>query len=403
MRAVSVLVLGISLVLNAVLACAAESWNTTLGPSKHLPALFLAVDKEIQRAYFVRTTTAPRLDTEKLRCTTGQRDGDKLRRGDLKTPEGIYFIEEKISSGLDFTLYGNTAFPLNYPNPIDRIRGKTGSGIWVHGRGTPLDPKLTRGCVAMPNPVVDTLDQHITLHQTPVLIAQQLTWTNATLPASEDIARKTWSWVIAHEQAADRLFSLYDPEYMAKSTGMPFAQFMQHQKNKYLSQTWQDVRISPIHILHGPGYVVSFFTQKIHTATTSIKGWRRLYWVQRDEQWKIAGEEWVAPHPVPHEDYVRTVEHEIQEALRKEHLGARRAEPGPMPSNSTHAGQRSADANQDAQGFGAARYSVRPQMHIALTAQGVEARIPGPNATTQTHIFLPGPFDSWVLQSGKEH
>ena len=40
-------------------------------------------------------------------------------------------MERKLSKGLNYKLYGDLAFTLNYPNPIDRLKGKTGRGIWI--------------------------------------------------------------------------------------------------------------------------------------------------------------------------------------------------------------------------------------------------------------------------------
>ncbi|MBR4422611.1 MAG: hypothetical protein IKS68_00150, partial [Mailhella sp.] len=51
----------------------------------------------------------------------GKVEGDKQVQGDLKTPEGIYFVTRKITQQLDFMEYGPHAFALNYPNPVDRL------------------------------------------------------------------------------------------------------------------------------------------------------------------------------------------------------------------------------------------------------------------------------------------
>jgi murein L,D-transpeptidase YafK len=48
-------------------------------------------------------------------------------------------------------IYGSGAYPLNYPNPIDRIKKRTGSGIWVHGLNPNGHKPNTEGCIAMEN------------------------------------------------------------------------------------------------------------------------------------------------------------------------------------------------------------------------------------------------------------
>jgi murein L,D-transpeptidase YafK len=56
--------------------------------------------------------------------------------------------------------YGSGAFPINYPNEWDRIRGRNGYGIWLHG--TPRDtysrpPRASDGCIVLSN---EDLDLH---------------------------------------------------------------------------------------------------------------------------------------------------------------------------------------------------------------------------------------------------
>jgi hypothetical protein len=108
-------------------------------------------------------------------CTTGMRAAASWLEGDRKTPEGVYFLQGKATGGLDFDSFGNTAYPLNYPNPVDRIQGKTGDGIMIHGRGRSFGPRQTLGCVVLENDDVDTLDRHVRIHATPVVIAESVT------------------------------------------------------------------------------------------------------------------------------------------------------------------------------------------------------------------------------------
>ena len=81
----------------------------------------------------------------------------------------------KINRPLDWDLYGNIAYSLNYPNPIDRINGKTGGGIWLHGRGKTFVPRDTRGCVALKVPDMRDVAGEA-LYGTPVVIASGVEW-----------------------------------------------------------------------------------------------------------------------------------------------------------------------------------------------------------------------------------
>ena len=141
---VSMRVWGCTALLLAGLMCEPEAraWEAV---TDGLPdQAVVAVDKSRQRFFLMEKGKA-----RDYLCTTGQAQGDKQVRGDLKTPEGVYFVVRKRTEWLDFEEYGGEAYILDYPNPVDRLRGKTGSGIWVHSRGRAITPFESRGCVVL--------------------------------------------------------------------------------------------------------------------------------------------------------------------------------------------------------------------------------------------------------------
>jgi murein L,D-transpeptidase YafK len=77
-------------------------------------------------------------------CTYGgQGIGPKTRRGDRRAPEGFYTIfPNQMQPYSKYFL----AFNLGYPNRYDRIHGRTGSALMVHGRCASI------GCYAMTDP-----------------------------------------------------------------------------------------------------------------------------------------------------------------------------------------------------------------------------------------------------------
>lgn len=100
---------------------------------------------------------------------TGKNAGDKMVEGDLKTPIGVYTLTEKKKKVDPF--YGPMAFVTSYPNLYDRIRGKNGSGIWVHG--VPISgtrDSFTKGCIAINNDDLIQLDQSINPSNTLLII-----------------------------------------------------------------------------------------------------------------------------------------------------------------------------------------------------------------------------------------
>ncbi|QHE88939.1 L,D-transpeptidase family protein [Hydrogenophaga sp. BPS33] len=104
---------------------------------------------------------------------------EKNVEGDKRTPLGVYYITSNLNPADLPDLYGVGALPINYPNPLDVQRGKTGSGIWLHG--TPSDqfvraPQASDGCVVLSNPDLERVLATVRIRTTPVVIASSLQW-----------------------------------------------------------------------------------------------------------------------------------------------------------------------------------------------------------------------------------
>jgi len=106
---------------------------------------------------------------KKYNAFTGEKKGDKVQEGDLKTPLGVYTITKKISK-LD-SFYGPLAFVTSYPNYYDKFRGKNGSGIWIHGLPTEqARDEFTKGCIAIDNSSIECLNKNIDIDKTLLII-----------------------------------------------------------------------------------------------------------------------------------------------------------------------------------------------------------------------------------------
>jgi len=106
------------------------------------------------------------------RISLGKNDiGTKLKRGDYKTPEGVYNVVNKRS---DKKYYKQIS--ISYPNAQDKQRSKElgfnpGSGITIHaqvpwnwdGKGDDytLAHNWTKGCIAMTNKGIDMIWNNI--------------------------------------------------------------------------------------------------------------------------------------------------------------------------------------------------------------------------------------------------
>ena len=299
MKTVRTLLFLAGLVLVPALALAAGTgWETHLASQPTGPELFLGIDKESQ-TFYMFGKKSPLEVLRKLTCTTGQDMGDKTREGDKKTPEGVYFVEEKVPGKLDYELYGNYAFSLNFPNPIDRLKGKTGHGIWIHGRGKQLVSRDTRGCVALTANDIKSLDGRIPFG-TPVIIAKKLTWTRDAQsdPTAQQLAERVRQWAGDWQNKRDRFFDYFQPEKFAQTEGVSFASFKSHKQGIFARQPWIHVMVDNVRVIQGPDYWVTTFDQFYRTQSLISAVGKRFYWQKdRDGAWRIVGEEYTDVPP----------------------------------------------------------------------------------------------------------
>ena len=112
--------------------------------------------------------------------TIGKAGYGKQYEGDNKTPLGLYNVTHEIAGSKLPDLYGSGAFPVDYPNKIDRWRKRTGYGIWLHG--TPSGtysraPLASEGCFVLSNEDYDHVAPLIRSVERPrVLLVDTVTW-----------------------------------------------------------------------------------------------------------------------------------------------------------------------------------------------------------------------------------
>lgn len=262
-----------------------EGWVADLKADPYGPQRFLAVDKSSQTFWMFEQKSPLRVSTQ-LPCTTGKEPGTKWKEGDLKTPEGVYFIKERLTGGLDFNLYGDRAFTLNYPNPIDVINRRTGHGIWIHGRGQPITPNESKGCVVLNYPDIKQLDGQLTKRTLPVVIANEVHWSAdvpiATKEAQEVIAN-TLEWAKAWSRKSDDFFAFHDATKFSIAQNEPFNEFRDHKRQLFSKMPWIHVLLDDVRAVQGPDYWVTYFGQLYRSPILASEGVKRLYWQKNDQ------------------------------------------------------------------------------------------------------------------------
>ena len=74
--------------------------------------------------------------------------GPKLLEGDRQAPEGFYYVSaSRMNPNSRFHLSMN----LGYPNHYDRVHGRTGSALMIHGGSASI------GCFAMTDPKIEEI------------------------------------------------------------------------------------------------------------------------------------------------------------------------------------------------------------------------------------------------------
>lgn len=273
--------------------CLADGWQPVIEPTELVPDYVIAVDKKAQRLHLL-AHKSPLHAESTFTCATGQVSGDKTFEGDLKTPEGVYFTTGKRTGLKDFALYGTMAFPLDFPNPVDRIKGKTGYGIWIHGRGKKLVPMDTQGCVALVNEDIGVLDTRIA-PGAPVVIGETMGWADSQgkqSGVSAELKKLVHKWAEDWENRSEGFFAAYAPDLFTKSERRSFEYFKKRKKRIFSSTDWIDVEIYNLRALPGPDYWVTWFDQYYRSGRLSSSTSKRLYWQNIDGEWKIVGREY---------------------------------------------------------------------------------------------------------------
>jgi len=257
----------------------------------------VVVDSSRSRVYlFENAGGAPHLVADYY-TSIGKRGTDKRKEGDQKTPIGVYFVTGNIPGRKLPDLYGWGAFPISYPNAWDRIQGRTGFGIWLHG--VPADtyaraPQASDGCVALANPDIEALGKSVQVGITPVVIADEVEWADAgELVAERDAFGKQFdAW---RRDWESRDLNRYLAHYSARfhSDKQDRAAWGAHKRKVNAGKNWIKVGVSNLSILRSPGkdsLMVLTFNQDYRSSNLSQQTRKRQYWLREAGTWRIVYE-----------------------------------------------------------------------------------------------------------------
>ena len=261
----------------------------TLSPqNKHA----IAVDTSRARLYLFENTANGMALIGDYYISVGKSGIEKAIEGDLRTPLGIYFVTSNLNPKSLKDFYGSGALPINYPNQLDLKRGKTGSGIWLHG--TPPDqfsraPLSTDGCVVLANPDLERIIRTVQIRTTPVVIAKSLQWVaQHTLKTDSATFEEHFHGWAAAKSSTDvtRLLSWYSPEF--SSFGKSLTQWTPTLQGELNKSAGRGVQVKDVSYLRwkdaSDTMVVTFAELNRGSAVGVVK---RQYWTRQGSQWKI--------------------------------------------------------------------------------------------------------------------
>ncbi|TSE20529.1 L,D-transpeptidase catalytic domain [Tepidimonas alkaliphilus] len=175
----------------------ADEWQRRLRAPDHLPseaawpAGLVTFSPQSRHAFVVDASTLrlywfqrpeddgpPKL-VSSFYISVGKAGVGKQVEGDNKTPLGVYRITGRRPAEELPAFYGAGALVLDYPNPVDRLLGRTGSGIWLHGSPPDTytrDPLASEGCIVLANPDMRQLIELRDAIDSPVLVVPSVQW-----------------------------------------------------------------------------------------------------------------------------------------------------------------------------------------------------------------------------------
>jgi len=223
----------------------------------------------------------------------GEKEGDKHKEGDLKTPIGVFKIVQRLDQVDSF--YGPLAYVTSYPNTYDKTKGKNGSGIWIHGLPLHQDRNdYTKGCIAINNSNIKDIKSKINFTQTLIYINEE----NYTRVKKEDLVnllsklykwREAWKYdnIQGYLDFYDKNFKRYD--------GMKIEKFRAYKQRVFAKGEAKSITFYNINIIPYPTedktniYLISFH-EKYRSTSYSFDGEKELYVQLRGNSFKILAE-----------------------------------------------------------------------------------------------------------------
>ena len=259
----------------------------------------ILVDQSLSRIYVYRNENGmPLLETDYF-ISIGLKGFGKQRRGDQKTPIGVYHVTRYIDDEELPDLYGLGAFPVNYPNVWDARNKRTGGGIWIHG--TPSHtynraPWSSNGCVVVSNPDFTSIDRYIDeANNTPVIITESVNWLSEEQWREKQKAmlQQMTRWISDWESNDHQRYISHYSKQQFHAYGRDYKQWEGHKRWVNRDRKTDRVEFSNLAIFKYPGeqnLVMMQYDQDYQSNNLNVSSPKELFWKQQGGAWKIVYE-----------------------------------------------------------------------------------------------------------------
>ena len=266
--------------------------------SKDTPYAFL-IELSKSRLYLVKNKNGIPEVISDFYVSIGKEGFNKKTSGDNKTPVGVYNITSYLIDEDLPELYGEGAYPINYPNTWDKKNKNTGYGIWIHG--VPRDvysrpPLASEGCVVTSNHTLRKLEKYITIGKTPVILVEKVNWIKRNLwHQNKNIANEiifewkdTWEGLDPHEFISQHSINFSSDKHNFEKR---VAHILRIIKNK----TYIKVKIENLNLFYYPqnqDLILSDFRQHYESNNFKTSSNKKLFWKkEKDGIWRILHED----------------------------------------------------------------------------------------------------------------
>lgn len=232
---------------------------------------------------------------KRIPVSIGKRGIGKLKEGDQKTPVGNYYITSFLADERIDDFYGTGAYPLNYPNALDRRLKRTGHGIWLHGLPKTVTERPfldSDGCVVIDNANLEALAGIVTTGVTQVVLSEHpIRWVAVATQEERraGLEAALHAWVSAWEARDNEAYlAFYADDFSDLARNKKAWSAYKSRVNS--SKRFIDVDLADISMLVDPVHsdlVTVRFHQTYKSDNYNWRGWKEQLWRQDGERWEI--------------------------------------------------------------------------------------------------------------------